>query len=330
VTGPEPETPGTPGTPGTGPDAGSTRLDGPTTGPRLGGQVSDVEAKRPRILIITGLSGAGRSTASNVMEDLGWFVIDNLPPTLIERVTELAFAPGSSVSKLGIVADVRGREFFSALVDTVRDLRRSEADVKVLFLDATEEALIRRFEETRRRHPAGDAGVLDGIRAEREQLSELRGLSDLIIDTTDLNVHELRDLVLDLVDDPSSAKLRIDVVSFGFKRGSPREADLLLDVRFLPNPHWVEELRGYSGLDAQVRSYVFGQPATAPFVEATERLLDVVVPGYVTEGKRYLTIAIGCTGGKHRSVALATEFGRYLADTFDLPVEVTHRDLGAE
>ncbi len=298
---------------------------------RLGEQVSDVEAKRPHILIITGLSGAGRSTASNVVEDLGWFVIDNLPPTLIDRVTELAFAPGSSVSKLALVADVRGREFFSTLVDTIRDLRRSEADVKVLFLDAEEEALIRRFEETRRRHPAAiEAGVVEGIRAEREQLSELRGLSDLIIDTTDLNVHELRERVLDLVDDPSSATLRIDVVSFGFKRGSPREADLLLDVRFLPNPHWVEELRGYSGMDAKVRSYVFGQPATAPFVEATERLLDVVVPGYVTEGKRYLTIAIGCTGGKHRSVALANEFGSYLEATFGLPVEVKHRDLGAE
>ena len=298
---------------------------------RLGEQVSDVEAKRPHILIITGLSGAGRSTASNVVEDLGWFVIDNLPPTLIDRVTELAFAPGSSVSKLAIVADVRGREFFSTLVDTIRDLRRSEADVKVLFLDAEEEALIRRFEETRRRHPAAvEAGVVAGIRAEREQLSELRGLSDLIIDTSDLNVHELRERVLGLVDDPSSAPLRIDVVSFGFKRGSPREADLLLDVRFLPNPHWVQELRGYTGRDDRVRDYVFGQPATAPFVEAVERLLDVVVPGYVTEGKRYLTIAIGCTGGKHRSVALSERFGCYLRETFDLPVEVKHRDLGAE
>jgi len=294
-------------------------------------RVSDVEAQRPRILVITGLSGAGRSTASNAVEDLGWFVIDNLPPTLIERVTELAFAPGSSVSKLAVVADVRGREFFSALVDTIRDLQRSEADVKVLFLDADDEALIRRFAETRRRHPAAiEAGVLEGIRAERAQLSELRGLADLIVDTSDLNVHELRERVLALVDDASTAPLRIDVVSFGFKRGSPREADLLLDVRFLPNPHWVEDLRGFNGRDQQVRDYVFGQPSTGPFVEATQRLLDILVPGYITEGKRYLTIAIGCTGGKHRSVALAEAFGRYLADTFDLPVEVQHRDLGAE
>jgi UPF0042 nucleotide-binding protein len=300
--------------------------EAPTTG-----AVSEVESHRPRILIITGLSGAGRSTASNVVEDLGWFVIDNLPPTLIERVTELAFAPGSSVSKLAVVADVRGREFFAALVDTIRELRRSEADVRVLFLDADEEALVRRFEETRRRHPAAvDAGVVAGIRAERAQLADLRGSADMIVDTSDLNVHELRDRVLDLVDDPSSARLRIDVVSFGFKRGSPREADLLFDVRFLPNPHWVEELRGHTGRDAEVRDYVFGQPATRPFVEAVERLFDVVVPGYTTEGKRYLTIAIGCTGGKHRSVALAEELGTYLRDTFALPVEVQHRDLGAE
>lgn len=297
----------------------------------LGGEVSSVEEARPRILVITGLSGAGRSTASNAVEDLGWFVIDNLPPTLIDRVTELAFAPGSSVTRLAVVADVRGREFFSALVDTVRDLRRSEADVRVLFLEADEEALVRRFEETRRRHPADtDGGVLSGIRAEREQLTELRGLADLIVDTSDLNVHELRDKVLAAVDDPGASQLRVSVVSFGFKHGTPRDADLLFDVRFLPNPHWVEELRPYSGKDAPVRDYVFGQPATEPFVSALEHLLDVAVPGYVTEGKRYLTIGIGCTGGKHRSVAISDRIGRHLATSFDLPVAVVHRDLGAE
>jgi RNase adapter protein RapZ len=297
----------------------------------IGNTVSDVEGSRPRILVITGLSGAGRSTASNVIEDLGWFVIDNLPPTLIERVTELAFAPGSSVTKLAVVADMRGREFFGALVDTIRDLRRSEADVRVLFLEADADALVRRFEETRRRHPAAeDAGVLSGIRAEREQLTELRGLADLIVDTTDLNVHELRDKVLAAVDDPGTARLRISVVSFGFKHGTPRDADLLFDVRFLPNPHWVEELRPFTGRDQPVRDYVFGQPSTEPFVAALEHLLDIAVPGYVTEGKRYLTIAIGCTGGKHRSVAIADRVGAHLATSFALPVAVEHRDLGAE
>ncbi len=290
-----------------------------------------VEGRRPRILIITGMSGAGRSTASNVLEDLGWFVIDNLPPSLIERVSELAFAPGSSVHKLAVVADVRGREFFAPLVDTIQELRRSEADVRVLYLEADDDALVRRYEETRRRHPAAeDSGVLEGIRSERGVLRELRGLADLIIDTTDLNVHELRERVLGVLDDPGTAPLRVDVVSFGFKRGTPRDADLLFDVRFLPNPHWVEELRPFSGRDAPVRDYVFGQPATGPFVEALQQLLDVVVPGYVAEGKRYLTIAIGCTGGKHRSVALGDLIGDYVRDTFDLPVRVTHRDLGEE
>ena len=296
----------------------------------LGG-VSAVEQSRPRILIITGMSGAGRSTVSNAVEDLGWFVIDNLPPTLIDRVSELAFAPGSSVSKLAIVADVRGREFFSALFQNIRDLQKSEADVRVLFVEADDEVLVRRFEATRRRHPAAvDGGVLAGIQAEREQLEEIRGLADLIVDTTDLNVHELRDRVLSAVADPGTPALRIDVVSFGFKRGTPREADLLFDVRFLPNPHWVDELQPYTGLDEPVRNYVFGQPTTGPFVEALQNLLDVTVPGYVTEGKRYLTVAIGCTGGKHRSVALSEHIAAYLRDTFDLPISVKHRDLGEE
>ena len=285
---------------------------------------------RPRMLIISGLSGAGRSTASNVVEDLGWFVIDNLPPTLIERVAELAFAPGSSVTRLALVADVRGRQFFSALVDTIRELRGSNADVRVLFLEADDGALVRRFEETRRRHPASDAGVLEGIRRERDLLGEVRGMADLIIDTTDLNVHELRERVLEVLGDQQTAPLRIDVVSFGFKRGTPLEADLLFDVRFLPNPHWSEELRPFTGRDMAVRDYVFGQPATQPFVEAVERLLDIAVPGYVDEGKRYLTIAIGCTGGKHRSVAIADRIGAHLDETFGLPVRVKHRDLDSE
>ena len=298
--------------------------------PEAGGD-PQVEARRPRILIVTGLSGAGRTTASNVIEDLGWFVIDNLPPTLIQRVSDLAFAPGSSVSRLALVADARGREFFAALVGTIRELRRSESDVRVLYLEADDEALVRRFEETRRRHPSAEgAGVLVGIRREREKLSELRGMADLIIDTSDLNVHELRDRVVQIFDDSSTAPLHIEVVSFGFKRGSPRDADLLLDVRFLPNPHWVETLRAHNGRDAPVRDYVFGQPATGPFLEALHGLLDVLVPGYVREGKRYLTIAIGCTGGKHRSVAISDAIGDYLARTTQLPVTVQHRDLGEE
>ena len=284
-----------------------------------------------KIVIITGMSGAGRSTVSNVLEDLGWFVIDNLPPALVGRVAELAAAPGSSVNKLALVADVRGREFFTELVDTVHELQAGEADVRLVFLEADDEALVRRYEEHRRRHPAAeDGGVLSGIRRERDLLGELRGMADLIIDTSDTNVHELRDRVIEVMGDTHAARLRIDIVSFGFKRGTPRDADLLFDVRFLPNPHWVEELRGYTGREAPVRDYVFSQPATGPFMEALLRLLDVVVPGYVEEGKRYLTIGIGCTGGKHRSVAIADEVAEHLRDTTDLPVSVDHRDLGEE
>jgi RNase adapter protein RapZ len=284
-----------------------------------------------QILIITGMSGAGRSQVSNVLEGLGWFVIDNLPPSLVGRVAELASDPGSSVTRLALVADVRGREFFTELVTTVRSLQRAGSDVRLLYLEADDDTLVRRFEETRRRHPAAeDGGVLAGIRRERELLEELRGMADVIIDTTDTNVHELRDRVVELMDDPGSPQLRVDVVSFGFKRGTPRDADLLFDVRFLPNPHWVEELRGHTGQDDAVREYVFGQPKTPPFMDALLGLLDVVVPGYVEEGKRYLTIAIGCTGGKHRSVAIADEVGAHLRVTSGLPVAVEHRDLGEE
>ncbi|MEX0952985.1 MAG: RNase adapter RapZ [Nitriliruptoraceae bacterium] len=288
------------------------------------------DAARPRILVITGLSGAGRSTMSNVVEDLGWFVVDNLPPTLLQRVTELAFAPGSSVSKLAVVADVRGREFFDELVDAIAELRRSDVDLRVVFLEADDQIIHRRFEETRRRHPSADGGtVLDGIRRERAQLGELRSAADLILDTTDMNVHELRDRILGLVDDPSGASLRIEVVSFGFKHGTPRDADLQFDVRFLPNPHWVEALRPLTGQDPPVAEYVLAQPHAVEFLTALERLLDVVVPGYVQEGKRYLTIAIGCTGGRHRSVTLTERVAEHLRSTTELPVSVHHRDLAA-
>jgi UPF0042 nucleotide-binding protein len=289
-------------------------------------------AGAPEVLIITGMSGAGRTQVAKVLEDLDFFVIDNLPPPLLPKVVELAFGPGTSVSRLALVADVRGREFFGQLVASIRELRETAASVRVVFLEASDDTLVARFEATRRRHPAATdgSGVLAGIRFEREILSELRGMADLILDTTDRNVHELRDLVVDTLGDPDEAALRVKVVSFGFKHGTPRDADLVMDVRFLPNPHWVEELRPYTGRDAPVRDYVLDQPATRPFLGAFENLLDVTVPGYVDEGKRYLTIAIGCTGGKHRSVAIAEYIGSYLRGTTDAPVTVEHRDLGEE
>ncbi len=291
-----------------------------------------IEPVPPQIVVVTGLSGAGRTQVAKVLEDVDYFVIDNLPPSLIEKVVELASAPGSSVDRLGLVVDVRGRRFFGALVQSVRDLRAANTDVTVMFLEASDEVLVRRFEETRRRHPAaeGDAGVLEGIRAERALVSELRGMADLIVDTSDLNVHELRERVLDAIDATGDATLQIQVVTFGFKHGTPRDADMVLDVRFLPNPHWVEELRPYDGRHEPVRNYVFDQPATGPFVEALEHLLDVVIPGFVAEGKRYLTLALGCTGGKHRSVAIGEHVAAHLRKTTDLPVVLDHRDLGQE
>lgn len=285
----------------------------------------------PRIVIITGMSGAGRSTASGVLEDLGWFVIDNLPPQLIGRVADLACQPGSSVTEIGLVADSRGREFFADLADTIDALRRDGLDVQVLFLDADDDELVRRFEETRRRHPAGSQfGVLDGIRFEREQMQELREMADVIIDTSDMNVHALRRRMVSLIDHPASAELRVAVTSFGFKRGAPRDTDMLFDVRFLANPHWQDALRPLTGKDDPVKHYVLEQPETPPFLRAVESVMDVVVPASLREGKRYLSIAVGCTGGKHRSVVIAEELARYLRAQFDLPVDATHRDLDCE
>ena len=292
---------------------------------------TEQDPSRPMVLIITGMSGAGRSTASDTLEDLGWYVIDNLPPALIGPVAELAAAPGSSVTRLCLVTDVRGREFFADLQGAIGELRSSGADVRIIFLEADDEVLVRRFEETRRRHPADSGGgLLSGIANERRILSDLREQADLIVDTSEDTVHELRDQIIELLSGPTSVDLQVTVMSFGFKRGTPREADLLFDVRFLPNPHWVDELRPLNGRDDAVRDYVFAQPMAGPFIERLEDLLDVTLPGYVSERKRYLTIAIGCTGGKHRSVAIAEHVAAHLADRTDISVRVEHRDLGAE
>jgi len=292
---------------------------------------ADQVAPRPMVLVITGMSGAGRSTASDTLEDLGWYVIDNLPPALIGPVSELASAPGSSVTQLCLVTDVRGREFFADLEGAIGELRGSGADVRIIFLEADDEVLVRRFEETRRRHPADTGGgLLSGIANERRLLADLREHADLIVDTSEDTVHELRDQIIDLLSGPMAVGLQVTVMSFGFKRGTPREADLLFDVRFLPNPHWVDDLRQLNGRDPEVRDYVFGQPMAGPFLARLEDLLDVTLPGYVAERKRYLTIGIGCTGGKHRSVAIAEHIAAHLADRADLSVRTVHRDLGAE
>ncbi|MBW3562331.1 MAG: RNase adapter RapZ [Actinobacteria bacterium] len=280
------------------------------------------------------MSGAGRTEAAKVLEDIGYYVIDNLPPSLVGKVVELASQPGSSVDRLALVADVRGREFFGEVMDSVRGLRDRHADVRVLFLEADDDELVARFEASRRRHPLGESegaeGVLEGIQRERVVLEDLRGTADLVIDTSDINVHELRDRLVDAFGSVDEASMRVNLVSFGYKYGLPRDADLVMDVRFLPNPHWVDELRPYTGRDQPVKDYVLGHEDTGPFLERFRALLDAVVPGYVDEGKRYLTIAVGCTGGKHRSVAISEEIARYLGETTDLPVHVDHRDMGRE
>jgi RNase adapter protein RapZ len=276
--------------------------------------------------VITGLSGAGRTTAAKVLEDLGYFVIDNLPPSLIERVFELAAVPGSSVDRIALVVDVRGRQFFGDLRTAIDKLRDRNATLRVLFLESSDDALVQRYEAARRAHPlSGEDRVVDGIARERALLADLRAEADLVIDTTDTNVHQLRDRLIDAFGVDSDQRMVVNVVSFGYKNGTPRDADIVLDVRFLPNPHWVDALRPYTGLDEPVREYVLGQPETAKFLERLGDLLELMVPAFHQEGKRYLTIAIGCTGGKHRSVVLGEEIAQRIRE-LGVAVQGDHRD----
>jgi RNase adapter protein RapZ len=280
----------------------------------------------PNLVVITGLSGAGRTTAAKVLEDLGYFVIDNLPPSLIERVFELAAVPGSSVDRIALVVDVRGRQFFGDLQEAISKLRERSASLRVLFLEASDEALVKRYEAARRAHPlSGQDRLSDGIARERELLADLRAEADLVIDTTDTNVHQLRDRLVDGFGTEADHGMVVHVVSFGFKNGTPRDADLVLDVRFLPNPHWVDALRSQTGLDEPVREYVLGQPETVAFLDRLGDLFELMVPAFASEGKRYLTVAIGCTGGKHRSVVLAEEIAERIR-ALGVGVQVDHRD----
>ncbi len=280
----------------------------------------------PSLVVITGLSGAGRTTAAKVLEDVGYFVIDNLPPALIERVFELAAVPGSSVDRVALVVDVRGREFFGDLRAAVAKLRRRDATLRVVFLEASDEALVQRYEAARRAHPlSGRDRVVDGIERERSLLADLRADADLVIDTTDTNVHQLRDRLVDAFGRDGEHALVANVVSFGFKHGTPRDADIVLDVRFLPNPHWVDRLRPFTGLDEPVRDYVLEQKETGEFLERLGGLLELMLPAFQAEGKRYLTVAIGCTGGRHRSVVLAEEIAQRIRG-LGVGVQVEHRD----
>jgi len=277
-------------------------------------------------VVITGLSGAGRSQAADILEDLGWFVIDNLPPTLIPKVAELAQAPGSDIAKVVLVVGIG--PYHEAVLPALEELRRQSPRVRILFLEASTDVLVRRYESTRRRHPmAGDQSLAAAIDAERALLESTKANADVVVDTSDLNVHQLRARVLDLFgDDESAPAMQTTVLSFGYKHGLPLDTDLVIDCRFLPNPHWVEDLRPLTGLDEPVRRYVLDQDVTAEFLAELTSLLRLLMPSYVKEGKSYLTIAFGCTGGRHRSVAIAQEIAGALREQGFAP-KVSHRDI---
>lgn len=290
----------------------------------------EAQARREMsLVIITGHSGAGKSEAIAAFEDGGYFCVDNLPPRMIAGLGELFIHEGSGVERAAIVSDVRGGEYFEDLLQVVEDLERDGPDPKLLFLEADEQTLLDRYKETRRRHPLAPEGrIVDGIRAEREMLAPLRERADIVIDTTDLTGHELRRRIAEeLLGTERDEKLALTLLTFGFKNGPPRDADLTLDVRFLPNPHYDLELRPLTGQDEIVRRYVESGTQAGEFYGRLMPLLEFLVPAYVAEGKSHLTIAIGCTGGRHRSVTVADRIRRDLEQRDDVVVRVKHRDV---
>ena len=282
------------------------------------------------IVVITGMSGAGRSTAAKSLEDLGWFVVDNLPPGLLPTMVDLAARSNGAVPRIAAVVDVRSRAFSTDLKSAITEVAARGAAARVVFLEAAEDTLVRRFDSERRPHPLQGTGrVTDGIAAERELLREVRGDADLVLDTTSLNVHQLRARMRDFFGGGTTTGLRLSIVSFGYKYGLPVDADLVADCRFLPNPHWIPELAPMTGQDEPVRDYVLSGPGAGEFLYHYAKLLKVILPGYEREGKRFVTLAIGCTGGKHRSVAMADALAVCIAGV-GADVQVVHRDLGRE
>ncbi len=282
------------------------------------------------LIIVTGMTGAGRSTAAKALEDLGWFVIDNLPPQLLPAVVKLLSAEDDTEVQIAVVVDVRSRGFFADLRGALATMGEGGAHPRILFLEASDEVLVRRQEAARRPHPLqGGARLLDGIAREREMVSDLRGEADVLIDTSDLNVHQLAAKVETAFADGDPEVVRATVVSFGFKYGIPVDADMVVDMRFLPNPHWVPELRPKTGLDDDVSKYVLSQPTAEDFLDRLEALLETVYAGFLRERKHYLNLAVGCTGGKHRSVAMAEALGERMRAR-GIETLVVHRDLGRE
>jgi UPF0042 nucleotide-binding protein len=284
--------------------------------------------ENPGIVIITGMSGAGRSTAAKSLEDLGWFVVDNLPPALLPTMVDLASR--ASLAGVAAIVDVRSRAFSTDLKSAISELGVRGVTPQVVFLEASDDTLVRRFDSVRRPHPLQDSGrVVDGIAAERELLRDVRGDADIVLDTSGLNVHELVARMHRYFGAGSQTGVRLSIVSFGYKYGLPVDADLVADCRFLPNPHWIPELRSLTGKDAAVRDYVLTQPAAEEFLRAYVEVLNVSVAGFAREGKRFVTLAVGCTGGKHRSVAMAERLASRLSGD-GTEVQVVHRDLGRE
>jgi len=282
------------------------------------------------VTIITGLSGAGRSEAANVLEDLGYFVIDNLPAPLISKVAELAGTRGHEHHRYAFVVDVRAGQFLDALSASLEEIRHMGARTRILFLDAADDVLVRRFEATRRRHPlAGEAGVSEGIAAERTLLEEVKGQADLVVDTSEYTVHDLAARLRELFADEGGTTMQVSVVSFGFKHGLPLDVDTVFDVRFLPNPHWVDALRPLTGTHPDVRRFVLEQEPTADFLGWVDAGLAQLLPAFVREGRSYLSIGVGCTGGRHRSVVLADEIAQLVRGHGFQPT-VRHRDAERE
>ena len=281
----------------------------------------------PGFTIITGLSGAGRSEAAKCLEDLGYFVVDNMPPALLPKMAELAARPGGP-GRVATVVDARGGVFFGELSKALGELQGLSIPYRILYLEASDQDLVNRYAATRHRHPLAPADrVVEGIRKERLMMESLRGDADLIVDTSGLTPHELRERLRPAFSDaPPEAGLQVSLISFGYKYGTPRDADFVIDVRFLPNPHWVDDLRPLPGTDEKVRTYVKGQQTYREFMRRLRALLGFIVPGFVAEGMSYLTVAVGCTGGRHRSVVIADELAGFFRDK-GLPVSVEHRDL---
>ena len=289
-----------------------------------------VDGEKGEFLIVTGMSGAGRTTVANALEDLGWYVVDNLPPQILRPLLDLTDMGGTALPKVAAVVDVRGRNLFDDFPGVARALR-SRGSVRVLFLDASDDVLVRRFESVRRPHPLqGDGTLLDGIRIERGRLAPIREAADIVIDTSSLNIHQLATQVSDIFSEEGAARHRVTLLSFGFKYGLPTDVDIVADMRFLPNPFWNEELRGLTGQDETVREYVLSREGAREFLDAYSSALVPVLEGYQRENKSHSTIAIGCTGGKHRSVAMSEELARRLAAIPGVAVNVRHRDLGRE